>query len=100
MSSKQSMRFKGFSKLLIRKFVKTLKRPCHSFHCKINRHLSKGNSMAETDFKPVYRIMDLHESDRPRERLASLGPQALSNAELIAILLRVGVKGESAVTGG
>ena len=54
--------------------------------------------MAETDPKPVYRIMDLHESDRPRERLASLGPQALSNAELIAILLRVGVKGESAVT--
>ena len=46
---------------------------------------------------PIYRIMDLHESDRPRERLASLGPQAISNAELIAILLRVGVTGESAV---
>ena len=56
--------------------------------------------MAETLVKPVYRIMDLHESDRPRERLAALGPQALSNAELIGILLRVGVKGESAVTMG
>ena len=56
--------------------------------------------MAENTEKPIYRIMDLHESDRPRERLASLGPQALSNAELIAILLRVGVKGESAVTVG
>ena len=56
--------------------------------------------MTETISKPVYRIMDLHESDRPRERLASLGPQALSNAELIAILLRVGVRGESAVTVG
>lgn len=53
--------------------------------------------MNGTNAKPVYRIMDLHESDRPRERLASLGPQALTNAELIAILLRVGVKGESAV---
>ena len=53
--------------------------------------------MAETNSKPVYRILDLHESDRPRERLAALGPQALTNAELIAILLRVGVKGESAV---
>ena len=53
--------------------------------------------MTETILKPVYRIMDLHESDRPRERLASLGPQALTNAELIAILLRVGVPGESAV---
>lgn len=53
--------------------------------------------MTETLLKPVYRIMDLHESDRPRERLAALGPQALSNAELIAILLRVGVRGENAV---
>lgn len=56
--------------------------------------------MAETNIPPVYRIMDLHESDRPRERLANLGPQALTNAELIAILLRVGVKGESAVALG
>jgi DNA repair protein RadC len=56
--------------------------------------------MIESPTKTVYRIMDLHESERPRERLASLGPQALSNAELIAILLRVGVKGESAVTVG
>ena len=56
--------------------------------------------MTDTNSKPIYRILDLHESDRPRERLASLGPQALTNAELIAILLRVGVKGESAVTVG
>lgn len=56
--------------------------------------------MPETALKPVYRITDLHESDRPRERLASLGPQALSNAELIAILLRVGVPGENAVQVG
>ena len=55
-----------------------------------------------TDSAPqsIYRITDLHESDRPRERLAALGPQALTNAELIAILLRVGVKGENAVTVG
>src|SRR5512134_2752603 len=56
--------------------------------------------MTETIINPVYRIMDLHESDRPRERLATLGPQALSNAELIAILLRIGVTGESAVQMG
>jgi DNA repair protein RadC len=47
----------------------------------------------ENTNKPVYRITDLHETERPRERLASLGPQALTNAELIAILLRVGVTG-------
>jgi DNA repair protein RadC len=45
----------------------------------------------------TYRITQLPTSERPRERLAELGPQALSNAELIAILLRVGVEGENAV---
>ena len=56
--------------------------------------------MTDTNPQPIYRIMDLHESDRPRERLSALGPQALSNAELIALLLRVGVKGENAVSMG
>lgn len=54
--------------------------------------------MADPTPQPVYRITDLHASDRPRERLASLGPQALSNAELIAILLRVGIQGENVVS--
>lgn len=45
----------------------------------------------------AYRITDLDASERPRERLAKLGPQALNNAELLAILLRVGVQGENAV---
>jgi DNA repair protein RadC len=56
--------------------------------------------MTESTPRPVYRITDLHETERPRERLASLGPQALSNAELLAILLRVGVTGENAVQVG
>ncbi len=50
--------------------------------------------------KAIYRITDLDEADRPRERLAKHGPQALSNAELLAILLRVGVQGENAVQVG
>jgi DNA repair protein RadC len=45
----------------------------------------------------TYRITDFAESERPRERLARLGPKSLSNAELLAILLRVGVRGENAV---
>ncbi len=49
---------------------------------------------------PSYRIADLPADDRPRERLAKLGAQALSSAELIAILLRVGVSGESAIQMG
>lgn len=56
--------------------------------------------MAEPLPKFTYLIADLHESDRPRERLENLGPQALTNAELIAILLRVGTIGESAVAVG
>ncbi|NIW44046.1 MAG: DNA repair protein RadC [candidate division Zixibacteria bacterium] len=50
--------------------------------------------------RPTYRIMDLDVSERPRERLARLGPQALTNAELIAILIRVGIEGENAVQVG
>ncbi|XKF14878.1 DNA repair protein RadC [Halomonas sp. BLK-85] len=37
------------------------------------------------------------EVDRPREKLLTFGSQALSDAELLAIFLRVGVKGRSAV---
>ena len=50
--------------------------------------------------KPVYRITDLATDERPRERLAHLGPQALATSELLAILLRVGVQGENAVQVG
>ena len=40
-------------------------------------------------------IRDLPTGERPRERLRGHGASHLSNAELIAILLRTGVKGES-----
>ena len=43
------------------------------------------------------RIKDMPDRDRPRERLAALGPDALTDAELIAILLRTGLKGQSAI---
>jgi DNA repair protein RadC len=42
-------------------------------------------------------ITDWPEGERPRERLLALGPQALSDAELLAIYLRVGIRGKSAV---
>ncbi len=43
------------------------------------------------------RIKDMAQMDRPRERLAMLGPDALRNAELLAIVLRTGIPGASAV---
>jgi len=48
----------------------------------------------------TYRITDFAESERPRERLARLGSKSLSNAELLAILLRSGVTGENAIQVG
>nr|WP_297459672.1 DNA repair protein RadC [uncultured Halomonas sp.] len=42
-------------------------------------------------------IRDWPEGERPREKLLALGSAALSDAELLAIFLRVGVKGRSAV---
>ncbi|MBK1854809.1 DNA repair protein RadC [Verrucomicrobiaceae bacterium 5K15] len=43
------------------------------------------------------KIPDLPENERPRERLARLGAASISDAELLAIFLRVGVKGTSAI---
>lgn len=42
-------------------------------------------------------ITDWPEDQRPRERLISKGAAALSDAELLAVFLRVGVTGKSAV---
>jgi|GraSoiStandDraft_16_1057320.scaffolds.fasta_scaffold86348_4 DNA repair protein RadC len=59
---------------------------------------AKKTRVSETaiiEYQPMMR--DLAASERPRERLKHQGPQALSNAELIAILLRVGTRGENVV---
>jgi DNA repair protein RadC len=42
-------------------------------------------------------IRDLPVSERPRERMSAYGPESLSTAELLAIVIRVGSRGESAV---
>lgn len=42
-------------------------------------------------------IKEWKEDDRPREKLMKLGPEALSKAELLAILIGSGTKDESAV---
>lgn len=44
-----------------------------------------------------HRIQDIPENDRPRERLLRLGPQALSDAELLALFINTGTKGENAL---
>jgi DNA repair protein RadC len=43
-------------------------------------------------------VKEMPVDERPRERLMRAGPQALSTAELLAIILRVGVGGENVLT--
>ncbi len=48
--------------------------------------------------KPEFqRIQDLPSGERPREKLAAQGPEALSNAELMALFISTGTKGRSAI---
>jgi DNA repair protein RadC len=49
---------------------------------------------------PSIKIRELPEEDRPREKLLHRGADALTNRELIAILLRTGVPGKNAVEMG
>ena len=45
-----------------------------------------------------FRIKDMEISERPRERMLKYGHESLSNAELIALILRTGTNKENAVT--
>jgi len=53
--------------------------------------------MTEQAARRVFRIKDLPLEERPRERMARLGAAALSNEELLALLLGSGTSGESAL---
>lgn len=43
------------------------------------------------------RISDIPENERPMEKMLINGPEGLNNAELLAIILRTGVRGENVV---
>src|SRR5690348_10998336 len=42
-------------------------------------------------------VREMPTNERPRERLQHFGPQALSTAELLAIILRTGTRGDNAL---
>jgi len=46
---------------------------------------------------PTLRITDMPKEERPREKLLLRGAEALTNVELLAIFLRTGVRGKSAL---
>lgn len=49
------------------------------------------------NMKNKLKIKDLPLSERPYEKMESAGPEALSNAELLAIIIRTGIQNETSV---
>ena len=43
-------------------------------------------------------VKEMPQEERPRERMERVGPQALSTAELLALILRTGIKDENVLT--
>lgn len=58
------------------------------FHCSARKNARMTSA---------FRIKDMPSAERPRERLLERGADALKTSELIAILLRTGLKGLSAI---
>lgn len=54
--------------------------------------------MGEGDVQYVIRVRDLPLEEKPREKMVSQGPQSLSVAELVAILMGVGTKKEEVMS--
>ena len=57
-----------------------------------------GRGVAQVEYPVMMR--DLPDGEKPRERLVGHGASSLSNAEILAILLRTGSRGESALSLG
>lgn len=51
----------------------------------------------ELDLDRTYTIKDMPESERPREKLISYGVESLSNAELLALIIRTGNRQDTAI---
>ena len=69
----------------------------YNFACKSKKPMEQINT-EERGFNSKLNITQWAEEDRPREKLERLGPQALSDAELLAILIGSGSPKEDAVT--
>ena len=60
-------------------------------------HAGDGMRIAAREDGYRLRVSELPADERPRERLERLGPQALTSAELLAILLRTGTKRDGVI---
>lgn len=59
-----------------------------------NYNIQDHDLIIGADKKYVLRVKDLSEKDKPREKLLAKGPNELSSAELLAIILNTGDKKE------
>src|SRR5712675_494087 len=77
-------------RLLLRSAIPQVYQKALAKQCKLllQNIKARGSPMA---------ISDWPQDDRPREKLLAKGPGSLSDAELLAIFLRTGTKGKSAV---
>ncbi|MCX6022409.1 MAG: DNA repair protein RadC [Chloroflexi bacterium] len=57
--------------------------------------MARARRIEDTEIEYHTTIPDLPAGERPRERLRDAGPAALSGAELLAILLRTGIRDEN-----
>ncbi len=69
-------------------------------HSSAKRDKHKEWRLHDADQRPIYQSRLMRETpldDRPREKLRLRGPAALTDSELLAIILNTGVRGESVV---
>ncbi len=69
-------------------------------HSSGKRDNLKDRRLEQAERRPTYQSKPMRETpvdDRPREKLRLRGPSALTDAELVAIILNTGVRGESVV---
>src|SRR5216117_1603262 len=68
--------------------------------CSINFASDVRGTKAAPTFMSPLKIREMPQDERPREKLLARGVDALTDAELIAILLRTGLRGANAVEVG
>lgn len=73
------------------------KQPMNDISSKTNNNFQLSTLNSQLKNNSQLKISDLSEADRPREKLRDRGTEALSDAELLAILIGSGSTSESAV---
>lgn len=63
----------------------------------INYSISSNDFILDQEKRYLLRIKDLEDGEKPREKLIKFGPNSLSSAELLAIILNTGTRKEDVI---